>query len=176
MLIFLAPGVTGATHKHNPVKNMHDIKSSQQGVTLIELMVTVAIIGILAGIAIPGYQENVRQSRRADVKGVLLGLTNAMERRFTEANSFCDAAVGGTSVTDCGTASGDTGTPSIFTIPTETASFYTVTISSASPSSYTLSAAPTGAQASDKCGTLSIDNTGSKTVASATLDAATCWK
>jgi type IV pilus assembly protein PilE len=154
---------------------MNNISKIQQGVTLIELMVTVAIVGILAGIAIPSYQESVRKSRRADVKGVLLGLTNAMERRFTEANSFCDAAAGGTAVTACGTATGDTGTPSIITISTETASFYTVTISAASASSYTLSAAPIGAQASDKCGTLSIDNTGSKTVASATLDASTCW-
>lgn len=70
------------------------MNKTQQGVTLIELMVTVAIIGILAGVAIPGYQESVRKSRRADVKGVLLGLTNAMERRFTEANTFCDAAAG----------------------------------------------------------------------------------
>ncbi|OAI06834.1 pilus assembly protein PilE [Methylomonas methanica] len=138
-------------------------------------MVTVAIIGILAGIAIPSYQESVRKSRRADVKGVLLGLTNAMERRFTEANSFCDAAAGGAAVTGCGTATGDTGTPSIYTIPTETASFYTVEISAASANSYTLRAVPAGAQASDSCGTLLIDNTGSKTVASATLDASTCW-
>ncbi|QSB02819.1 type IV pilin protein [Methylomonas sp. EFPC1] len=151
------------------------MNKTQQGVTLIELMVTVAIIGILAGVAIPGYQESVRKSRRADVKGVLLGLTNAMERRFTEANTFCDAATGGTAVTGCGSSTGDTGTPSIYTIPTETAGFYTVTISGASASSYTLSAVPTGAQASDKCGTLLIDNTGSKTVASATLDASTCW-
>lgn len=151
------------------------MNKTQRGVTLIELMITVAIIGILAGVAIPGYQESVRKSRRADVKGVLLGLTNAMERRFTEANSFCDSATGGTAVTGCGTATDDTGAPSIYTIPTETASFYTVTISAVSSSSYTLSAAPTGAQASDKCGTLSIDNTGSKSVAGATLDASTCW-
>lgn len=154
---------------------MNKIGKIQQGVTLIELMVTVAIIGILAGIAIPSYQESVRKSRRADVKGVLLGLTNAMERRFTEANSFCDAAAGGTAVTGCGTATGDRGTPSIYTIPTETASFYTVEISLVSSSSYTLSAAPAGAQAGDKCGTLSIDNTGTKTVTGATLDASTCW-
>jgi type IV pilus assembly protein PilE len=149
--------------------------SKTQGVTLIELMVTVAIVGILAAIAMPSYQESVRKSRRADVKGVLLGLTNAMERRFTEANSFCDAATGGTAVTGCGTATGDTGTPSVFTIPTETAGFYTVTISAVSSSTYTLSAVPTGAQASDRCGTLWIDSTGSKDVIGATLDASTCW-
>jgi len=142
------------------------------GFTLIELMITVAIISILASIAYPSYQDSVRKSRRADAKGVLLGLTNAMERRFTEKNSYCDAALatGGTAVTDCGTATEDTGTPSIYTIPTETTSFYTVTISAATASSYTLSAVPTGAQTSDTCGTLTITQTGAKTPTTAG-----CW-
>lgn len=142
------------------------------GFTLIELMITVAIIGILASIAYPSYQDSVRKSRRADAKGVLLGLTNAMERRFTEKNSYCDAALatGGTAVTGCGTATEDTGTPSIYTIPTETASFYTVRISAATASSYTLSAVPAGAQTNDTCGTLTITQTGAKTPTTAG-----CW-
>lgn len=142
------------------------------GFTLIELMITVAIIGILASIAYPSYQDSVRKSRRADAKGVLLGLTNAMERRFTEKNSYCDAALatGGTAVTGCGTATEDTGTPSIYTIPTETSSFYTVTISAATAISYTLNAVPTGAQTNDTCGTLTITQTGAKTPTTAG-----CW-
>lgn len=149
------------------------------GFTLIELMITVAIIGILASIAYPSYQDSVMKSRRADAKGVLLGLTNAMERRFTEKNSYCDAALatGGTAVTDCGTATEDTGTPSIYTIPNETKSFYTITISAATASSYTLSAARTGAQANDKCGTLTLTHTGFKGVTGADtgVNAADCW-
>ena len=124
----------------------------QKAFTLIELMITVAIIGILAAIALPSYQDSVRKSRRADVKGVLLGLANAMERRFTETNSYLGAAVG----------PANTGTPSIYTIPAETTTYYTVTISAANASSYTLSAAPKGAQTSDTCGTLTLDNTGVK--------------
>jgi type IV pilus assembly protein PilE len=151
------------------------MKQTQIGVTLIELMIAVAIIGILAAVALPSYQDSMRKSRRADVKAVLLGLSNAMERRFTETNSYCDASSSGTTVTGCGTSTGDTGTPSIYTIPASTASFYTVTISGASSSTYSLAAVPTGAQSNDKCGTLSIDNTGSKTVSGATLDASTCW-
>jgi len=54
--------------------------NKQTAFTLIELMVTVAIVGILASIAYPSYQDSVRKSRRADVKGVVLGLANAMER------------------------------------------------------------------------------------------------
>jgi len=156
--------------------------------TLIELMVTVAIIGILASIAYPTYQDSVMKSRRADVKTVMLGVANAMERHFTETNSYCDAALaaGGTAVTDCGTATEDTGTPSIYVIPPETIPFYTVTISAVSninataktASGYTLSAAPAaGAQANDKCGTLMLTHTGVKGVTGAAtgFTAANCW-
>lgn len=155
------------------------MKQTQLGFTLIELMVTVAIVGILASIALPSYHESVSKSRRADVKGVLLGLANAMERRFTEANNYCDTAeaTGGTAVTGCGTATEDSGTSSIYSIPAETASFYTVTISVPTASSYTLSAARAGVQANDKCGTLTLTHTGAKGVSSANtgIIAADCW-
>ena len=161
------------------------MKQTQPGFTLIELMVTVAIIGILSSIAYPSYQDSVMKSRRADVKGVMLGLANAMERRFTETNSYCDTAAGGTAVTNCGTTTGDTGTPSIYTIPSATTPFYTVTISAVSninttaktASGYTLSAARAGAQANDKCGTLTLTHTGAKGVTSAASGvlATDCW-
>ena len=59
-----------------------------KGFTLVELMIAVAIVGILASIAYPSYQDSVRKSRRADAKGALLGFANAMERHFTENNSY----------------------------------------------------------------------------------------
>jgi type IV pilus assembly protein PilE len=137
----------------------------QKAFTLIELMITVAIVGILAAIALPSYQDSVRKSRRADVKVVMLGLANAMERRFTETNSYLGLAVG----------PANTGTPSIYTIPAETATYYTVTIiNPTTASSYTLSAVPAGTQANEKCGTLTLTNTGVKTN-SAGLDQSVCW-
>ena len=143
---------------------------TQKAFTLIELMITVAIVGILASIAYPSYQDSVMKSRRADVKGVLLGLANAMERHFTETNSYLGAAAG----------PADTGTPApgIYTIPTETASFYTVTIiNPTTASSYTLSAAPGGAQINDKCGTLTLTHTGVKAIVNGATGvlATDCW-
>lgn len=139
-------------------------------------MITIAIVGILASIAYPGYQDSVMKSRRADAKGVLLGLANAMERHFTETNSYCDAGGAGGAST-CGTGINDTGTPSIYTIPTETAKFYTVTISAVTASSYTLSSSRTGTQSTDKCGTLTLTHTGVKGVTSAAsgITAVDCW-
>jgi type IV pilus assembly protein PilE len=153
------------------------MKRVQLGFTLIELMIAVAIIGILSSIAIPSYQDSVKKSRRADAKAALLGLANALERRFTETNSYCDVGGGtGTAVTDCGTATLDTGTPTtIYTVPTETAGFYTVTISAATTTTYTLSAVPAGAQSGDRCGTLTLTGTGAKTFSGSGLTVAECW-
>ena len=153
------------------------MKQTQLGFTLIELMITVAIIGILASIAYPSYQDSVMKSRRADVKGVLLGLANAMERHYTEFNSYCDAGgAGGGNSCFAGAAEtnvNDTGTPSpsIYGIPVETANFYTVTISAAASTSYTLRAVPTG---TDICGTLTLEHTGAKNNSEG-LDQSVCW-
>ena len=156
------------------------MKHTQLGFTLMELMVTVAIVGILASIAIPSYQDSVKKSRRADAKAVLLGLANAMERHFTETNSYCDAGgTGGANTCFIGAAEtniNETGTPDPdilkFTIPTETTSFYTITISAATAATYTLRAAATGAQAGDKCGNFILEHTGAKSVSTAATD---CW-
>jgi len=142
--------------------------NKQKAFTLIELMVTVAIVGILASIAYPNYQDSVRKSRRADAKGVLLGLANAMERYFTVNNKYTGAAAGGA----------DTGAPTIFsaTSPVDGGTaYYNLTISAATASTYTLNAAPTGAQVNDKCGTLTLTHTGVKSFTGTGVTAADCW-
>jgi type IV pilus assembly protein PilE len=156
-------------------------QAQQKGFTLIELMIAVAIIGILAAIAYPNYTEGVRKSRRADAKGALLGLSNAMERRFTETNSYVGAA--GTTATPA-----DTGTPRIYPAQSPVdggTKYYNLTINAADAVSYTLYAAPittaasgvSTAQANDKCGTLTLSNTGVKGVVSAATGVTwtDCW-
>ena len=151
------------------------MKQAQTGFTLVELMIAVAIVGILSSIAIPSYQDSVRKSRRADAKAALLGFANAMERHFTESNNYCDAggADGGDS---CGEGGNDFGTPSVYTPSSETATYYNFTIADdVNMSSYNLLATPIGAQADDKCGTLTLTNTGAKDVVDAELTKADCW-
>jgi type IV pilus assembly protein PilE len=141
-----------------------------QGFTLIELMISVAIVGILAAIALPSYQESVRKSRRADGKAALLGLANAMERHFTEANTYKNAA-GTTAVPT------DTGTPYIYTPDSGTANYYNFNIQAADDSSYEIRAEPKNAQSSDKCGKLTLTHLGVKDVTSQTsgITKADCW-
>ncbi len=142
----------------------------QLAFTLIELMIAVVIVSLLAGIAYPSYQEIVMKSRRTDAKGALIGLENAMERHFTESNSYLGA----------GTVSGNTGAPSVFfaTSPTQgSVVYYQLTISEASSTAYSLAATPTGLQAKDKCGILTLTSTGVKDIVgeAAGVNVGSCW-
>jgi len=142
----------------------------QTGVSLLELLVVVAIIGIIAAIAYPSYQESVRKSRRAECAGALAGLGNAMERFFTVNSTYLGAAAGGA----------NTGAPAIFAVSCPTdggAPTYNITISAATGSTYALQAAPAGPQAGDKCGNLTLSNTGLKGITgqSAGITWDDCW-
>jgi len=142
----------------------------QNGFNLVELMVVVAIVGIIAAFAYPSYLEQVNGTRRADCSGALVGLGNAMERHYSVNGSYLGAAAGGA----------DTGAPAIYsaTCPVDGGdATYNVSIQAATASTYNLQAVPTGPQTGDKCGTLSLTNTGVKGVvsASAGITWQQCW-
>jgi type IV pilus assembly protein PilE len=128
-----------------------------RGFSLLELMIVVAIIGIIAAFAYPSYLQQIQKTRRADCSGALAGMGNAMERFFTVNSTYLGAAAGGA----------DTGAPAIYlpTCPSDggTAT-YNLTIQAVTGSTFTLQAAPVGAQADDKCGTMTLTNTGLKGV------------
>jgi len=142
----------------------------QYGFNLIELMIVVAIVGIIAAIAYPSYTEQVRKARRADCAGAVTSLASAMERYFTVNSTYEGAADGGK----------DTGEPAVYAdqcpVDGGTAT-YALTISAADASTYTVQAAPAGKQTKDKCGTLTLTNTGKKAITGAAtgLTAQDCW-
>ncbi len=140
-------------------KNM--AKRLSAGFTLIELMITVAIIGILTSIAYPSYQDSMMKSRRVDAQGALMGFANAMERYYTVNNTYPAAGTAGiyaaTSPVSGGTA------------------YYLLSIAASTASTYQLQAARTGAQANDKCGTLTLNQAGVKTFSGPGMAPADCW-
>jgi type IV pilus assembly protein PilE len=128
----------------------------EAGFTLIELMIAVAVVSILASIAYPSYTDHVRKSRRADAQGALMGLSNAMERLFTQNSTYLGAA--GTSGTPA-----NTGAPWIYPAQTPTGGgtvYYNLTIQAATATTYTLRATPINTQAGN--GLLELDSTGAR--------------
>lgn len=124
------------------------------GFTLLELVIVVAIIGVISAIAYPSYIESVKKSRRAEAKGALMGLSSSMTRWFAQnSSSYLGAASGGA----------NTGSPAFFssTVPLDggTAT-YNLSIQAATATSFTIRATPTGVQAGD--GYLELTHTGAK--------------
>lgn len=131
-------------------------QKTNNGFTLIELMVVVAIVGILAAIAYPSYQNSVIKSKRADAKSALMELSNWMERYYTTTGCY----------TSGGCAAGTTTAPTLpFTnAPKSGTANYALTVT-VTPNTFTLTATPQS-NTPDNCGALTLDNTGVKSIAS----------
>ncbi|GAB3728198.1 type IV pilin protein [Luteimonas pelagia] len=115
------------------------------GFTLIELMVVVVIIAIIAAIALPGYREQVRKSRRADASRAVGQLQLDLERWRAENPSYANCAP-----TPCGSGTYPN-------VDSYDSAFYNLSLPTATPSTFVITAAPIGAQAGDRCGTLTLN-------------------
>ncbi|WP_045770019.1 type IV pilin protein [Xanthomonas albilineans] len=125
----------------------------QSGFTLIELMIVVAIVGILAGIAFASYKWSIVKSRRSAAEVCLQQTAQLMERYYTTHMTYA-------------------GAPAPATVCPELAQFYTINYPGGQPTATTfiLNAVPTALQSDATCGTLGLDQAGTRTAA-----AANCW-
>jgi type IV pilus assembly protein PilE len=146
-----------------PIGSERRQHGNQRGFTLIEVMIVVAIIAILAAVGLPSYEGYVRKSRRAEVQSFMSEVVARQQHFLLDRRSY------GTSITAAPAANGLG-----MTIPTSVSNYYAVTIATdntTSPPSFLVTGTPSGKQAVEKCGTLTIDQRGVKT-ASGT---GTCW-
>jgi type IV pilus assembly protein PilE len=143
-----------AGHLRKPVQELEHRK----GFTLIELMIVVAVIGLLAAIAFPSYQDSLRKGRRADAKAALLDLTQFTERYYTQNNTYSNITL-----------------PYNQTPTNGSTKYYDLSFASATQTTFTLQAAPISgtSQANDSCGTLSITEAGVKAATGGTVSQ--CW-
>jgi len=144
--------------------------NKQVGFTLIELMIVVAIIGILATIAYPSYVENTRATKRATAQSDLMKLASFLERRFTENNSYliANGSSDPISSTACSTAGGCT--PALQGGIIHDDYLYSFS-GTPSQSAFVLQAVPQGSQTNDKCGTMTYAQTGATTPSGGN-----CWR
>lgn len=120
---------------------------------MIELMITVVIVGILAAIGYPSYLDQVRKSRRADAQGALLNIAARQQQMLLDTRNY-----------------GATTSALNVAVPSSVQQTYsvTITVGTATVPSFTATATPSGTQAQDKCGVMTLDQTGTKTPG-------TCW-
>lgn len=139
-----------------------------KGFTLIELMMVVAIVGILMAIALPSYRSYVERGDRAAARSALMEASQFMERYYATNNRYSTAADG-------------TGSP---TLPARVANApaenpkYTLAVSAVGLNSFTLTATPQ--HSVSKCGDLILSNTGVKSISvpstPSAQEIADCWK
>lgn len=130
------------------------------GFTLIELMITVAILAIIAAVTIPAYTQYVDRGKRAEARAALLDIAARQERHYSNNRQYTatlsDLNMSGTSENGNYTLS--------------------VALGGSNNQDFDATATPSG-WTDDECGDLSIDETGAKTHTKipSSGDRALCW-
>lgn len=120
------------------------------GFSLLELMIVVAVVGILAAVALPSYVSHIARGKRAEAKGALHENAQFLETHFTTHGFYS-------------TAKGNSTAPTlpVTRVPSSGTANYTIA-ATVTNTSYVLTATPAGSMASDKCKSYRLDQTGAQ--------------
>lgn len=123
---------------------MPRLRRPNRGFTLIELMITVAVVALLAAVALPSYNEYVMRSHRANARAALLQAAQWMERTATAQGTYpLTAAI----------------PPGVLFVE---GGRYNIVAVSTNGISYTLTATPAAPQTSDRCASFQINQAGTR--------------
>jgi type IV pilus assembly protein PilE len=134
------------------------MKNKYSGFTLMELMVVLAIVGILLMVAIPSFNEYIMKSRRSDATAQLLMMAMAQERWRSNRATYANTAE--------------------LAYPAETeGGYYALAVTANGANNYTMTATPQNSQADERCGTLTLTFDGAQPIgAQMTREPAdNCW-
>ena len=147
--------------------NCEPHRKSGAGFTLIELMITVAVVAVLAAIAIPSYTQYVTRANRAGATAVLMDGVQFMERVYSQNNSY---------LVGTGTPVAPTLPASLTTAPRDATARYDVAFSgTTTATAYTLKATLKTGFTDSKCGDLLINQAGTRSV-STSAAVTDCWR
>jgi type IV pilus assembly protein PilE len=139
-----------------------------RGFSLIELMITMAILAIVAALAVSSYRRYAIRANRTEAKTTLLSIQVAQEKWFLQNNAYAQDVA-----TLRAAPPGGLGIP-ISAAGVTPNGYYTISVAAATPNTYTIQADANGTQTNDvpACLTYTINETGVRTPAESTG----CWK
>ncbi|MEZ5491491.1 MAG: type IV pilin protein [Gammaproteobacteria bacterium] len=155
-------------------------KAVQRGYTLIEILIVVAILGILAAVAIPSYQNSVLASNRSVAQAALLDVANRQEQFYLDNRTYTTdlANLGYPAAmvfSNGGNSAVAVNSNHSLVVSSSTERVYFVQVNKANATTFAISAAPQLSQAGDgECGSLSLTSTGVK-AETGSGTASDCW-